>query len=60
MAILGMILVEQVYRNTPAKTAMGNKIRLSRHRGIFAYDFYFYSDALLLRHINPKYGPPAE
>ena len=53
MAITGMILVEQLYRNTPAKQRWGIKFACLGIGGIFAYDFYLYSDALLLRHINP-------
>ena len=53
MAITGMILVEQLYRNTPAKQRWGIKFACLGIGGIFAYDFYLYSDALLLRHMNP-------
>ncbi|HET7061804.1 MAG TPA: XrtA/PEP-CTERM system histidine kinase PrsK [Nitrosospira sp.] len=54
MAITGMILVEQLYRNTPVKQRWGIKFACLGIGGIFAYDFYLYSDALLLRHINPE------
>jgi putative PEP-CTERM system histidine kinase len=54
MAILGMILVEQVYRNTPVKQRWAIKFACLGIGGIFAYDFYLYSDALLLKHINPE------
>ena len=54
MAILGMILVEQVYRNTPVRQRWGIKFACLGIGGIFAYDFYFYSDALLLKQINPE------
>ena len=54
MAILGMILVEQLYRNTPVKQRWGIKFACLGIGGIFAYDFYLYSDALLLRHVNPE------
>jgi putative PEP-CTERM system histidine kinase len=52
MAILGMILVEQLYRNTPAKQRWGIKLACLGIGAIFAYDFYLYSDALLFRFIN--------
>ncbi len=52
MAIVGMILVEQLYRNTPAKQRWGIKFACLGIGGIFAYDFYLYSDALLLQHVN--------
>jgi putative PEP-CTERM system histidine kinase len=54
MAIVGMVLVEQLYRNTPIKQRWGIKFACLGMGGIFAYDFYLYSDALLLRHINPE------
>lgn len=54
MAILGMILVEQVYRNTPIRQRWGIKFACLGIGGIFAYDFYLYSDALLLKRINPE------
>lgn len=54
MAILGMILVEQVYRNTPLRQRWGIKFACLGIGGIFAYDFYLYSDALLLKQINPE------
>jgi putative PEP-CTERM system histidine kinase len=54
MAILGMILVEQLYRNTPAKQRWGIKLACLGIGGIFAYDFYLYSDALLFRFINAE------
>ncbi|SEK96311.1 XrtA/PEP-CTERM system histidine kinase PrsK [Nitrosovibrio tenuis] len=54
MALTGMILVEQLYRNTPAKHRWGIKFACLGIGSIFAYDFYLYSDALLLRHINPE------
>lgn len=54
MAIVGMILVEQLYRNTPVKQRWGIKFACLGIGGIFAYDFYLYSDALLLRHMNPE------
>jgi putative PEP-CTERM system histidine kinase len=54
MAILGMMLVEQLYRNTPIKQRWGIKFACLGIGAIFAYDFYLYSDALLLRQVNPE------
>jgi len=54
MAILGMILVEQLYRNTPAKQRWGIKLACLGIGGIFAFDFYLYSEALLFRFINTE------
>ena len=54
MAIVGMILVEQLYRNTPAKQRWGIKFLCLGIGGAFAYDFYLYSDALLFGYVNPE------
>jgi putative PEP-CTERM system histidine kinase len=52
LALLGMLLVEQWYRNTPAPQRWGIKFACLGVGGLFAYDFYLYSDALLFRAIN--------
>ncbi len=54
MAIVGIILVEQLYRNTPAKQRWGIKFVCLGIGGAFAYDFYLYSDALLFGYVNPE------
>ena len=54
MAVMGMILVEQLYRNTPAKQRWGIKYACLGIGGLFAYDFYLYSDAMLFRHVNSE------
>jgi len=54
MAIVGMILVEQLYRNTPAKQRWGIKFVCLGIGGAFAYDFYLYSDALFSGYVNPE------
>ncbi|MDC8756837.1 XrtA/PEP-CTERM system histidine kinase PrsK [Janthinobacterium fluminis] len=52
LAVLGMLLVEQWYRNTPAPQRWGVKFACLGIGGLFAYDFYLYSDGLLFRAIN--------
>ena len=52
LAVLGMLLVEQWYRNTPQQKRWGIKFACLGAGGLFAYDFYLYSDALLFREIN--------
>lgn len=52
IAVMGMLLVEQLYRNTPAKGRWGIKFACFGIGGMFAYDFYLYSDAMLFRQIN--------
>jgi putative PEP-CTERM system histidine kinase len=53
MAVLGMLLVEQLYRNKPESERWALKFACLGIGGMFAYDFYMYSDALLFRVINP-------
>jgi putative PEP-CTERM system histidine kinase len=52
MAVMGMLLVEQLYRNTPSKGRWGIKFACFGIGGVFAYDFYLYSDAMLFRQVN--------
>jgi putative PEP-CTERM system histidine kinase len=54
LAVIGMLLVEQLYRNTPVKNRWGIKFACLGIGGLFAYDFYLYSDAMLFRHINAE------
>lgn len=54
MAVIGMILVEQLYRNIPPKERWGIKYLCLGIGGMFAYDFYLYSNAMLFRHIDPE------
>jgi putative PEP-CTERM system histidine kinase len=53
LAVIGMVLVEQLYRNVHSQQRWGIKFLCLGLGGMFACDFYLYSDALLLRHINP-------
>ena len=52
LAVTGMALVEQVYRNAPSEQRWGIKFLCLGVGGMFAYDFYLYSDALLFKHID--------
>lgn len=52
MAIIGMILVEQYYRNAPQEQRWGIKFICLGLGALFVYDFYLYSDALLFKKIN--------
>lgn len=54
LAVLGMLLVEQLLRNTPSEQRWGIKFACLGIGGLFAYDFYLYSDAMLFRQINPE------
>ena len=53
LAIAGMLLLEQLYRGTPPHERWHVKFACLAIGGVLAYDFYLYSDALLLRHVNP-------
>jgi putative PEP-CTERM system histidine kinase len=52
IAIIGITLVEQFYRNSPVEKRWGIKFICLGIGAIFIYDFYLYSDALLFRTIN--------
>lgn len=54
LAVVGMLLVEQWYRNTPASARWGVKFACIGIGGLFAYDFYLYSDGLLFHEINDE------
>lgn len=54
MAVLGMLLVEQLYRNKPVQERWAIKFACLGIGGIFVFDFYLYSNALLMRQINPE------
>lgn len=53
MALLGMLLVEQLYRNRRAEQQWAIKFACLGIGGMFVYDFYLYSDVLLLHGLNP-------
>lgn len=52
LALIGMVLIEQLYRNTRQDQRWAIKFICFAIGGMFAYDFYLYSDALLFRQIN--------
>ncbi|QGZ40562.1 putative PEP-CTERM system histidine kinase [Pseudoduganella flava] len=53
-AVLGMLLIEQLYRNAGTQGRWAIKFACLGIGGIFAYDFYMYSDMLLFRELNPE------
>ena len=53
LAIIGLVLLEQILRNTPLELLRSIKYLCLGVGGIFAYDFYLYSDALLFQRIDP-------
>lgn len=52
LALAGMALIEQLYRNTSVRFRWATKYLFLGVGGIFAYDFYLYSDSLLFRNID--------
>lgn len=52
LAVFGILLVEQLYRHTAEHEHWGIKFACLGIGGLFAYDFYLYSDALLFHQTN--------
>ena len=52
-SLLGLVLVEQLFRNTPLAERWAIKYLCLGLGGLFAFDFYLYSDAFLLHDISP-------
>ena len=52
LAVIGIVLVEQLYRNVPLQQRWGIKFLCLGLGGLFAYDFFLYSDALLFQRVN--------
>ncbi|SNS81186.1 putative PEP-CTERM system histidine kinase [Noviherbaspirillum humi] len=53
LSIIGMLLVEQVLRSASLQQRWGIKFACLGIGGIFVFDFYLYSEAMLFRQINP-------
>ena len=54
LAIAGMMLVEGLFRSIPADQRWAVKFACLGIIGLFVYDFYLYSDAMLFRQVNPE------
>lgn len=52
LAVIGMVLVEQLFRNVHPQQRWGIKFLCLGLGGVFACDFYLYSDTLLFRQVN--------
>ncbi|MEJ2565528.1 MAG: PEP-CTERM system histidine kinase PrsK [Gammaproteobacteria bacterium] len=52
LALVGLVLVEQLFRNTRPENRWAIKYLCLGVGGLFAYDFYLYSDALLFKRID--------
>lgn len=53
LAVCGLVLVEQLYRNTNPDTRWAIKHLCFAIAAIFAYDFVLYADSTLFNQINP-------
>jgi putative PEP-CTERM system histidine kinase len=51
-AVLGMALVEQLFRNTPVEQRWGIKYLSFGLGALFGFDFYLYTDALLFHRLD--------
>jgi len=51
-AVLGLALVEQLFRNTPVELRWGVKHLCFGLGAVFIYDFYLYTDALLFHRLD--------
>lgn len=54
LALLGLVMVEQLYRNTRPDRRWYIKFLCLALGGLCAYEFYLYSEALLFRRISPS------
>lgn len=52
LAVAGMLLVEQLFRTASQQGRWGIKFACLGIGGMFAFDFYLYSEAMLFRQIN--------
>jgi len=54
MALIGLAIIEQLFRNTAVQRRWAIKYLFIGVGGIFAFDFYLYADALLFRGVNQE------
>lgn len=54
-SLLGLLLVEQVFRNTPAVNRGSITLMCISAGAIFAYDFFVFSNAVLVRNIDYEF-----
>lgn len=52
IALTGLLLIEQIYRNSPPEARWGLKALVLGLGGIFAYDLFLYSQAVLFNAID--------
>ena len=54
LAVIGLIIIEQMFRNASPGHRWNIKYLCLGIGGLFAYDFYLYADALLLHEVSPE------
>lgn len=54
LALVGMLLVEHLYRNTSPQQRWSLKFLCLGLGAFFAFDFYLFSDAMLFRRVDPE------
>ena len=54
VAVVGILLIENLYRNTKREHRWGIKYICLGIGGMFAYEFFMYSDGLLFQSVNPE------
>ena len=52
LALIGLAILEQIYRNTAVRHRWAIKYLIIGAGGIFAFDFYLYADTLLFRSVD--------
>lgn len=52
LSLIGLAIIEQLYRNTAARHRWSIKYLFLGAGGLFAYDFYLYADALLFHSVD--------
>ena len=52
LAVAGLVLVEQIYRNTPRDKRWAIKFLCVGVGGLFVYDFYMYANGLLFKQLD--------
>lgn len=52
LALIGLAIIEQLYRNTSVRHRWATKYLFFGAGGIFVFDFYLYADALLFGNID--------
>lgn len=53
LSIVGLALIEQLFRNTRIQRRWATKFLYLGLGILFVYDFFFYADALLFKHLDP-------